>query len=99
MGINDPDIETTCYLQVVPTFSRYRKDPNGEYEVDTIAVKAVTQSRPRTPVKNGVTVKVKFRFPKSAFKPLAPAVLVIVPEGMVVTAEDIVAEVEDANDA
>ena len=98
MSINGPDIETTCYLQVVPTFSTYRKDANGEAEVDSIAVKAVTQSRPRAPMKNGVTVKVRFRFPKSAFKPLAPAVLVIVPEGMIVTAEDIVVEAEDPTD-
>ena len=98
MGTNEPTVETTCYLQVVPTFSRYRKDENGEYDVDSIAVKAVTQKRPESPRSNGVTVKVRFRFPKAAFKPLAPAVLVIVPEGMIVTAEDIVVEAEDPTD-
>ena len=95
---NQEYIETTCYLQVVPTFSAYRKDANGEREVESISVKSVTQKRPNKPLRGCVITKVKFRFPRSAFKPLSPSIVVDIPMDLLAQGE-VEATVEDADDA
>ena len=94
----DDFIQTTCYLQVVPTYSAYRKDSNGEREVESLAVKSVTQKRPTKPIRGAVITKVKFRFPRAAFKALSPSIVVDIPMDMLASGE-VLAEVEDANDA
>lgn len=89
-------IQTTCYLQVVPTYSAYRKDANGEREVESIAVKSVTQRKPSKALNaGGVVVKMRLRLPRAAFKPLAPSVVIDIPLDMLVQPDEVEAVVED----
>lgn len=69
--------ETTVYLQIEPEWSHWT-DSNGDRTVRGMKVTKMTKNRPDRI--SGVVVKLSLRIPDGAFKPLAPAVVVDVPE-------------------
>lgn len=71
--------ETTVYLTVEPVWNRYFKDHDGHPKLQSIRVTKMTQNRPSKIA--GVGVTLKLRIPDAAFKPLAPTVVIDVPEG------------------
>lgn len=76
--MNQPEtVDATFYVQVEPewfTSSRLR------------GAKAIrlTQSKPNPPKGGTVTCKLTVRLPSSAFLPLRPEAVIVVPEGMVI---------------
>lgn len=89
-------VETTAYMVVTPTFSKYRKTVDGEYAVESVKATKITQTKPKGALAPGaVVIKVKIRLPKSAFMPLAPSVVIDIPEDAIERLVDIVAEVDD----
>lgn len=71
-------VETTVYLQLEPLWSSYRGS-DGQPTVRGVKVTKITQQRPKRI--NGVAVKLTVKLPAAAFLPLAPTVVVDVPEG------------------
>lgn len=89
-------VETTAYVVVTPTFSKYRKTPDGEAAVESVKATRITQSKPKGTLSAGsVVIKVKLRLPKDAFLPIAPSVIIDIPEDTIERLVDIVAVADD----
>lgn len=89
-------VETTAYVVVTPTFSKYRKTVDGEALVESVKATKITQAKPKGTLASGaVVIKVKLRLPKSAFMPLSPSVVIDIPEDAIERLVDIVAVVDD----
>lgn len=69
--------ETTVYLTLTPKWSRYR-DREGNPHLRGMTVANMTKTRPKQA--KGPVVKLTLRVPEAAFKPLAPTVVIDVPE-------------------
>jgi hypothetical protein len=72
-------IDATFYAQVEPEWSNYAR-ADGDRSLLGAKVARLTQRRPNPPIGGTVTVKLTLRLPASAFKPLKPEAVVIVPE-------------------
>jgi hypothetical protein len=66
-------LETTVYLSLVPTHSRY-----GERKVNGFSVAGITKTPPKTA--KGPVIKLKLKLPAAAFEPLRPTVEILIPE-------------------
>jgi hypothetical protein len=83
-------VETTAYVVLTPTFSAYRKTPDGEPMVESVKATKITQKRPTGTLSSGsVVVKVKLRLPRAVFMPLAPSVVIDFPEDTIERLMDI----------
>lgn len=87
--------ETTVYLTVEPLWSRW-KGPDGHPGLASIRVTKMTQKRP-TKI-TGVGVTLTLRIPDAAFKPLAPTVVIDVPEEALDYQPDVTVELGDGAD-
>ncbi|MGB3414053.1 MAG: hypothetical protein WBA28_04995 [Microbacteriaceae bacterium] len=89
-------VDAIVYLQVAAEYSRYSPSdsPNS-----VLAAKVVgsTQKRSASPKPGTVEVKLAIRVPKSAFLPLRPEAIVVVPESMT-AAHPIEVEALDVNE-
>jgi hypothetical protein len=84
--------DATFYAQVEPEWG-YGRDANGERRLAGAKVARITQKRPGSPIAGTVMVKLTIRVPRSAFLPLRPAAVVVIPEDMTVTTPvEVVAE-------
>lgn len=88
--------DATFYVQIAADFytSTYREPTTS---VRSIKAVEMTQNRPRKPKPGTVTVKLTVRVPDGALLPLAPQVVVVIPEDMVMANEVVTVEAEDAN--
>lgn len=69
--------KATCYLQVEPVWERWTNF-DGDHPLRDIKVVGLTKKRP--PKIRGVAVKLTLSIPDGAFKPLAPEVVIDIPE-------------------
>lgn len=89
-------IDATVYLQVEPTwYPHWVYDANGERVLEGGKVMRATQTRPDKPIPGSVVCKVTLRMPATAFLPLRPEAVVVVPEGMT---EPITVEANDPHE-
>ena len=87
--------DATFYAQVEPVWSWW-KDSNGEQDLQGAKVVAITQKRPSKPRSGVVITKLTIRIPDSAFLPLRPEAIVVIPENMT-AASPLEVLAEDAN--
>lgn len=73
-------VDATFYAQVEPDWSGYASTSTGERALVGAKVKRITQARPERPAGGTVLVKLTLRLPDSAFRPLRPEAVVVVPE-------------------
>jgi len=73
-------VDATFYAQVVPEWSPYPRAVDGKPRLRGARVVRITQARPQQPRPGVVVVKLTLRLPESAFQPLQPAAVVVVPE-------------------
>jgi hypothetical protein len=73
--------DATFYIQVLPEFGRFAV--NGKRPVTGIKPVTMTQKAPSRPQGGTVLVKLTLRIPDSAFYPLRPEAVIVVPEDMV----------------
>lgn len=88
-------VDATFWVQVEPEWNRWSDRETGK---DVYAAKAVnmTQKRPDRPKSGTVLTQLTIRMPKSAFAPLVPEAVIVVPESMIaINPIEVVAE--DAN--
>ncbi len=69
----------SCYLELEPTWSEWRTDHTGAPEVAGMRITRLLRTRPKRV--HGPVVHLTLDVPNAAFKPLAPEVVVSVPEG------------------
>lgn len=74
--------DATFYIQLKPEFARY--GAHGQ-PPNVVAVKpvALTQKSPAQPKGGAILVKLTLRIPDSAFHPLRPEAVIVIPESMV----------------
>ena len=87
----------TVYLVVEATRAKWR-DANRETglcPVDSLRVVAMRTNRPATLKADQIAVKVRLEVPDSAFNPLTPIAVIVVPEEMALRGP-ITADVQDA---
>lgn len=90
--------DATFYAQVEPKWGNtgaYWTDRAGNPILEGAKVATITQQRPEKPRRGVVVVKLTVRVPASAFLPLSPEAVVVVPEGMT---ETIMVEAADPTD-
>ena len=78
-------VDATFYAQVEPDWSGYASTSTGERALRGAKVKRITQTRPERPAGGTVLVKLTLRLPESAFRPLRPEAIVVVPESATLT--------------
>jgi hypothetical protein len=84
-------VDATFYAQVTPEWSAY--PVYGDKKLVGAKVARVTQTRPDKPIGGTVLVKLTIRLPASAFLPLRPEAIVVVPESLTsATPIEVVAE-------
>lgn len=71
--------DATLYVQLAPEFWTFASDT----KVRAIKAVAMTQKRPERPKPGTVTAKLTIRVPETAFLPLQPEAVIVVPEDMV----------------
>lgn len=74
-------VDATFYAQVEPSWSSWQTGPDGAKLLEAAKVVAITQKRPERPRRGVVICKLTLRLPASAFLPLTPEAIVVVPEG------------------
>jgi hypothetical protein len=87
--MSDEYVDATFFVQVEPDWFVTGKRLRGARAV------RLTQSRPSRPVGGTVLTKLTIRLPRSAFMPLLPEAVVVVPEGSTLPIQ---VEANDAND-
>ena len=86
--------DATFYVQVQPEFSRYH--PAGKPpSVTGLKPVTMTQKAPSRPKGGTVLIKLILRIPDSAFHPLRPEAVIVIPEDMVQASPVIGVEVSD----
>lgn len=87
--------EATVYLQVEPVWKTgyFANGPDGLPQLESIKVTKMTQSRPKKI--SGVGVTLKLRIPDAAFKPLAPTVIIDIPEEVLSYEPEVTVELPD----
>ena len=68
-------VDVECYILVEPQWKKYAKDAEGRPILAGGRVVKHTQTRP-TIQRDGVSTKLKFRFPASSFLPLQPEAII-----------------------
>lgn len=96
MSDNDT-VKATVYLQVQPEYASWISDHSKPESVVRAKVVRSTQKRSQTPESGTVEVKLTIELPKSAFTPLAPEVIVVIPETLT-QPHPITVEAADANE-
>lgn len=74
-------VDATFYAQVEPIWSSYIPR-DGERSLNGARVITITQAKPKRPKGGTVLVKLTLRLPASAFLPLRPEAIVVVPEAL-----------------
>lgn len=73
----------TFYVQIEPEWNQYSHAKNGDLILHSIKAKRITQSRPDSPLSSTITVKLTVEVPDSAFQPLRPEAVIVIPESFV----------------
>lgn len=77
-------MKATFYVQVEPRWNRWAKRADGQPMLDKIKAVALTLSRPtRARYGPSVVVKLTLDIPESAFYPLQPEAVIVVPADLV----------------
>lgn len=76
--------DATFYVQIEPIWSRWT-NASGDKVLNSIKAVGITQTRPTRPRSGVIVAKLTLRVPGSAFMPLRPEAIVVVPEDMVIT--------------
>ncbi|QDZ15799.1 hypothetical protein [Humibacter ginsenosidimutans] len=90
-------VKAIVYLQVQPEISGYSWERDTIASVKGAKVVGSTQNRSQRPKPGTVEVKLTVEIPKSAFLPLRPEAIVVVPESLTAP-HPIEVEAEDANE-
>lgn len=92
-------VKATVYLQVAPEWKRWYSAQNRDTTDAVGGAKVIgsTQNRTRSPKPGTVEVKLTVEIPKTAFLPLRPEAIVVVPESLTMP-HPIEVEAEDANE-
>lgn len=85
-------VDATFYVQVEPTHSHYDSE-----RVIGAKVVRMTKQKPDTPAGGTVLMRLTVRIPVTAFMPLVPEAVIVVPESMT-AATPIEVTVEDPNE-
>jgi hypothetical protein len=71
------------YVQIEPVWSHYTSSSTGERALQGIKAVAITQKKPDRPRPGTVTANLTVRVPETAFLPLRPQVVIVIPEDMI----------------
>lgn len=84
----------TAYLILKASRANYgvKHPETGLRQVDEVRISGVRQNRPASMARDEVLVKVSINIPDSAFDPIMPQALIVVPEGLVLARHEIEAE-------
>ena len=93
-------VKATVYLQVEPEYPRWVSGNNRDdiRAIQGARVVGSTQNRSRSPKPGTVEVKITIEVPKSAFLPLRPEAVVVIPEALT-TPHPIEVEALDPNES
>jgi hypothetical protein len=81
----DDTVDATFHVQIEPDWSRW-ETTNGEKLVTGAKMTNATQARPSKQKPGSVLIKLTVRLPKSAFYPLRPEAVVVIPASLIETA-------------
>jgi len=95
--VNNQNVRATVYLQVAPEYNRWQSDHSKPESVAGAKVVRSTQKRSAAPEPGTVEVKLTIELPKTAFTPLAPEAIVVIPETLTMP-HPIEVEAVDANE-
>lgn len=87
-------VKDEAFLVLTPTWSRYRPR-GGEPNLEGFRISRLTRSRPSQISGDELVMKVRIQVPARAFRPLAPEVVIDVPESQLMTGEAILASALD----
>lgn len=90
-------VKATVYLQVQPEFAGYSYQKDTPASVRAAKVVGSTMNRSTKPKPGTVEVKITIELPKSAFLPLRPEAVVVIPESLT-TPHPVEVEALDANE-
>lgn len=94
--MSNETVRATTHLQVAPEIATWLQEGHPN-RIQGAKVVASTQGRSAKPKPGTIEVKITIEIPKSAFLPLRPEAVVVVPESMTVP-HPIEVEAEDANE-
>lgn len=95
--MSNDTVRATVYLQVAPEYASWMRDHSKPESVSGAKVVRSTQKRSQAPEAGTVEVKLTIELPKTAFTPLAPEAIVVIPESLT-TPHPIEIEASDANE-
>ncbi|WP_217181431.1 hypothetical protein [Streptomyces sp. AC495_CC817] len=95
--MSNETVRATVYLQVQPEYLRWMPDHSKPESVSGAKVVRSTQKRSAAPEPGTVEVKLTIELPKTAFTPLAPEAIVVIPESLT-QPHPITVEAADANE-
>jgi hypothetical protein len=90
--------EAEFYLILEGKRGHLGKQPNGLFPVEAINARSIRIGRPRLLPKDHIAVKIRVQVPPTAFDPISPSVLIVVPEDFVLSTDDIQVEALDPLD-
>lgn len=79
-------VDATFYVQMTPEFSRFFSDTAGNKILEGAKFARATIKAPERQQSGTVLLKLTVSLPAGAFLPLAPEAVVVIPEGMTMTA-------------
>lgn len=95
--MSNETVRATVYLQVQPEYNRWSGDRSKPESISGAKVVRSTQKRSASPEPGTVEVKLTIELPKTAFTPLAPEAIIVIPETLT-TPHPISVEASDANE-
>lgn len=95
--MSNETVRATVYLQVQPEYNRWMGDRSKPESIGGAKVVRSTQKRSAAPEPGTVEVKLTIELPKTAFTPLAPEAIVVIPDSLT-TPHPIEVEAADANE-
>lgn len=94
-------IKASAYLVVKATRSRFGPPSavTGLRPIDTAKISQARQSRSPYLERDEILIKVTVQLPASAFDPIAPQALIVVPEGLVLDRHEIEVTADEDSEA
>lgn len=84
------------YLVLEGKRSAYKpKQANGLHPVETARAVSLKANQPKTLGKDQIYMKIRVQVPASAFDPIAPSALIVVPEDLIGKTTEVVVEALD----
>lgn len=95
--MSNETVRATVYLQVQPEYNGWAGDRSKPESIGGAKVVRSTQKRSAAPEPGTVEVKLTIELPKTAFTPLAPEAIIVIPETLT-QPHPITVEAADANE-